>query len=178
MLAGYSYRSDRKALENLARSSAYLNAISNRLAASSHRCRFLGMVLGNAVSELIDPQDKRMKFCTEELSSSEGQWYSRLTMIHDAIGPISNLKPSGASSIKTLGKLAKPSTSKAKRTINPSSPPRYRNATSKITSIEEINDSSPSESDDLPMYQKPDSDPSDEDEDPTLVQRNKPEVPV
>lgn len=174
MLAGYSYRQDLKNLVNLSRSSMYLNAISNRLAASSQRARFLGMVLGNAVSELVDAEDKRMAFTTEELNSSDGQWYTNLTKVDDTIGLIKDLKPVEASSAKSLGQRSRPVTSNVKST-KLTKPP---NASSKIISIEEINDSSESESEDLPMYEKPDSDPSDEDEDPTLVQRNKPTAPV
>ena len=174
MLAGYSYRQDPNALENVSRSSVYLNAISNRLAASSQRSRFLGMVLGNAVSELVDAENKRMKFTTEELNSSDGQWYTNLTNVDDTIGVIKDLKPVETSSAKSLGKRSRPVTSKAESSKLTNLP----NASSKIISIEEINDSSESESDDLPVYEKPDSDPSDEDEDPTLVQRNRPTAPV
>ena len=174
MLAGYSYRQDPKALVDLSRSSVYLNAISNRLAASSPRARFLGMALGNAVSELVDSKDKRMVFSTEELSSLDGQWYTNLTKVNDAIGLIKDLKPVEASFAKSLGKRSRPVTRKAESTKLT----KPTNTSSKIISIEEINDSSESESEDLPMYEKPDSDPSDEDEDPTLVQRNKPTAPV
>ena len=174
MLAGYSYRQDPKALVDLSRSSVYLNAISNRLAASSPRARFLGMILGNAVSELVDAKDKRMVFSTEELSSPDGHWYTNLTKVNDAIGLIKDLKPVEASSAKSLGKRSRPVTSNVK-SAKLTKPP---NASSKIISIEEINDSSEAESEDLPMYEKPDSDLSDEDEDPTLVQRNKLTAPV
>ena len=132
------------------------------------------MVLGNAVSALVDTEDKRMKFTAEELNSSDGQWYINLTNVEDTIGLIKDLKPLEAFSVKSLGKRARPVTSNAKPT-KLAKPP---NASSKIISIEEINDSSESESDDLPMYGKPDSDPSDEDEDPTLVQRDRPTAPV
>ena len=132
------------------------------------------MVLGNAVSALVDTEDKRMKFTAEELNSSDGQWYINLTNVEDTIGLIKDLKPLEAFSVKCLGKRARPVTSNAKPT-KLTKPP---NASSKIISIEEINDSSESESDDLPMYGKLDSDPSDEDEDPTLVQRDRPTAPV
>ena len=174
LLAGYSYRHDRRTLETLSQSSVYLNAISNRLAASSNRARFLGMALGNAMSALVDAEDKRMKFTAEELNSPDGQWYINLTKVEDTIGLIEDLKPVEASSVKSLGKRARPVTSNSKPTKFTKPP----NASSKIISIEEINDSSESESDDLPMYGKPDSDSSDEEEDPSLVQRNKPTAPV
>ena len=132
------------------------------------------MVLGNAVSELVDAEDKRMKFTAEELDSSDGQWYISLTKVEDTIGLIKDLKPIEASSVKSLGKRASPVTSNAKPT-KLTKPP---NTSSKIISIEEINDSSESESEDLPMYGKPDSDPSDDDEDSSLVQRNRPTAPV
>ena len=132
------------------------------------------MVLGNAVSELVDAEDKRMKFTAEELDSPDGQWYTNLTKVDDTIGLIKDLKPVKASSAISLGKRSRPVTSNAVPT-KLTKPP---NASSKIISIEEINDSSESESDDLPTYGKPDSDPSDEDEDPALVQRNRPTAPV
>jgi telomere length regulation protein len=59
---------------------------------------------------------------------------------------------------------------------------RASNAQSvKVVSIEEIGDSENDESEedeDLIPYEKPDEDPSDSDDDPTLVQRNKPTPPV
>lgn len=174
LLAGYSYRHDRRALKTLSQSSMYLNAISNRLAASSPRARFLGMVIGNAVSELVDAEDKRMKFTAEELNSPDGQWYTNLTKVDDTIGLIKDLKLVEASSAISLGKRSRPVT----RNAVPTKLTKPPNASSKIISIEEIDDSSETESDDLPMYGKPDSDPSDEDEDPALVQRNRPTAPV
>ena len=115
-----------------------------------------------------------MTFSSEEIKSTDGQWYRSLTSVEDVIGSIEDLKPRALvlkspssrpiQTAGTNGKITKPSTK------TPS--------TSKIVSIEEILGSSDSEDDDLPMYEKPDSDESDEDEDPTLVQRNRPTVPV
>ena len=158
---------------NLSRSSIYLNAVSNRLAASSQRARFLGMVVGTAFSELADPKDKRMAFSTDEMNSSDGQWYRSLTRVNDPLGLIENLKSASAplaeSSVKPSRSIKANISGSSKKTAQPSS---------KIISIEEIDDSSESETEDLPMYEKPDSDPEDEDEDPTLVQRNRPTAPV
>ena len=157
----------------LSRSSLYLNAVSNRLAASSQRARFLGMVVGTAFSELADPKDKRMAFSTDEMDSSDGRWYRSLTRVNDPVGSFEHLKSTSAPPIKPhvkpsiLSKSNNPGT-----TIKPAKP------SSKVISIEEIDNSSGSEAEDLPMHEKPDTDPEDEDEDPTVVQRNRPTAPV
>ena len=174
MLTGYAYRADQKSLKILARSSVYLNAISNRIAASSQRARFLGMVAGTAISGIVDAEDKRMVFSAEELSSSDGQWYSDLTTVNDMVGSVGDLKPTQVPSNKSLGRYTKSAMSYPKVHKPPGAP----NTGSRIISIEEVEDGSETEVEDLPMYEKPDSDPSDDDEDPTLVQRNGPTAPV
>lgn len=174
MLAGYVFREDRTKLVNISRSSVYLNSISNRLAASSPRARFLGMVVGTAISELIDAEDKRMVFGAEELQGPDGLWYKSLTHVQDEIGSIRDLKVSPKSTPSATRN--KKATITTKKTAPSTKQAKPGNATSKIISIEEIEGSSDAE--DLPMYEKPDSDPSDEDEDPTLVQRDKPTAPV
>ena len=173
VLAGYAFRGDKEYLTHLSRSSIYLNAVSNRLAASSQRARFLGMVFGTAVSELVDPKDRQMAFSTDEMNSADGQWYRSLTTVNDSLGRIEDLRP--ASAPPTGSSVPRP------LSVNSNAParPKKRNQpSSKVISIEEINDSSESEAEDLPMYEKPDSDPEDEDEDATLVQRDRPTAPV
>ncbi|KAL6715766.1 telomere binding protein [Lecanora helva] len=174
MLTGYCFRADRSQMSNITRSSVYLNTISNRLAASSSRARFLGMVVGTATSELVDSPDMRMKFGTEELDSSDGMWYRKLPTVNDSIGVIEDFKTFPSRSSEEVIKAGKP----AKIQEAPTKSTAPKKAASKIISIEELDESSESEDEDLPMYEKPDSDPSDEDEDPTLVQRNKPTAPV
>lgn len=173
MLAGYAFRGDEAYLKHLSRSSIYLNAVSNRLAASSQRARFLGMVVGTAFSELVDPTDKRMAFSTDEMDSSDGQWYRSLTIVNDSLGSVEDLKSASASlnesSVQPIRSIDSSNSGRSKKSAQTSS---------KVISIEEIDDSSESEAEDLPMYEKPDSDPEDEDEDPTLVQRNRPTAPV
>lgn len=158
---------------HLSRSSLYLNAVSNRLAASSQRARFLGMVVGTAFSELVDPKDKRMAFSAGEINSSEGQWYRSLTRVNDSLGSIEDLKLASALPIESSVQRSK--VVKSSASARPKKPAQ---TSSKIISIEEIDDSSESEAEDLPMYAKPESDPDDEDDDPTLVQRNRPTAPV
>ena len=173
MLAGYAFREDEAYVMHLTRSSIYLNAISNRLAASSQRARFLGMVVGTAISELVDPKDKRMAFSTDEMNSSDGLWYRSLTKVKDPLGSIEDLKSASAALTESSVKSSKSVDSNAS-----ARPKKPAQVSSKVISIEEIDDSSESEAEDLPMYGKPDSDPEDEDEDPTLVQRNRPTAPV
>lgn len=174
MVAGYAHRADASYLSNLARSSLYINAISNRLAASSQRASFLGMIVGTAISELVDPKGNRMAFSSEDINSTDGQWYRSLTGVKDAIGSIEDLKPTGLA----LKKSSSQTTKTAVSDIKIPKQPTKLSSTSKIVSIEEIVDSSESEEEDLPTYEKPDSDEEDEDEDPTLVQRDKPTAPV
>lgn len=173
MLTGYAFRGDEAYLKQLSRSSIFLNAVSNRLAASSQRARFLGMVAGTAFSELVDPKDKRMAFSTDEMDSSDGQWYRSLTTINDSLGSVEDLKSASAplneSSVQPIRSTNSSTSGRSKKPAQTSS---------KVISIEEIDDSSESEAEDLPLYEKPDSDPEDEDEDPTLVQRNRPTAPV
>ena len=174
MLLGRIGRGDKPELLNISRSSVHLNAVSNRLASSSPRARFLGMVYGTAISDLVDPKEKRMRFSAEEIDSADGLWYRSLTSIHDKVGSIADLELEHE-------KAAKPTVTINPAKARPSStakPAKVANMTSKIVSIEELDNSSESEDEDLPSYQKPDSDPEDEDEDPTLVQRDRPTAPV
>ena len=171
MISGYYFRADQSHLKELSRSSDYLNAVSNRLGASSPRAKFLGMVVGTAVSELVDQKDRQMKFGSDDLNSPDGLWYRSLPKINDTIGSLADLKVTTVMPTKPPTKTGKPKTKSKKSTV-------ATRPASKVISIEEINDDPDSEDEDLPMYQKPDSDPSDEDEDPTLVQRDKPTAPV
>jgi len=157
----------------MAQSSLYIRAISNRLAASSPRSQFLGMVVGTAVSELIDPEDKRMKFSMSEIDDEDGKWYRSLCKHNDIIGSVDDLKAIAVRSGKGLTKAAgKQSSTKKEKDV------KQKPVTqSKIISIEEITEDS-GDDDDLPTYEKPDSDEEDSDEDATLVQRNKPTAPV
>ncbi len=169
LLIGHLHKLKENWLRDLARSSLYINAISNRLAASSSRSRFLGMILGTSVSELIDPADRRMTFGAEEMETDDGKWYRSLIRIFDRIGSLEDLKISKES--KSLGEHAKiPRAVSVPRKIEPSQ--------SKVVAIEEVEEDSESSDDDIPVYQKPDSDEEDEEEDPTLIQRDKLSPPV
>ena len=175
ILAGYVHRMDSQFLANLSRSSSYLNAISNRLAAPSTRASILGMYVGTAVSELVDPPNKRMNFSSEEMKSADGRRYLHLISVQDSVGSMEDLKLDQA--VKNVF-----STEEGKNLdiheVNAIKSTAPRPTPSKIISIEEVDDEPESEDEDLPMYEKPDSDPSDSDEDPTLIDRSKPAAPV
>lgn len=125
------------------------------------------MVVGTAISNLIDKPDKKMNFGMEEMNSSESTWYKSLTSVQDRIGSISSLKTPTADKLKESETIPGSTTNRAKQPIEP---------ISKIVHIEEVG--SDDEDDGLIPYEKPDSDEEDEDDDPTLVQRNKPIAPV
>lgn len=131
------------------------------------------MVVGTAFSELVDPKNKRLTFSADEMNSSDGQWYRSLARVNDSVGSIKDLKPASAPPTTSSTQLTKLVNSK-----EPARPKEPAQSTSKVISIEEIDESPESEAEDLPMYEKPDSDPDDEDEDPTIVQRNRPTAPV
>lgn len=174
LLIGYAHRKIPAHVAEIARSSPYLNAISNRLAASSHRVSVLGMYLGTAMSRLVDPPERRMNFGSEEMTSAQGQRYLSLTGLRDPLGSIDDLRHREVKSELSVRPAKKP-TAKENKSNERSGKP---STGSKIISIEEVDDGSESENEDLPMYTKPDSDPSDSDEDPTVIERNKPTAPV
>lgn len=125
-----------------------------------------------AVSERVDAPAKKLNFGVEGVDSDEGKWYRNLVHVEDAVGSMDDLVP--AKSKATLKPIQKPSKKPEQNKKAPSS--------SKIVEITEITDESDnntdSSDDNLPIYAKPDSDQEDEEEDPTLIQRNKPVAPV
>lgn len=154
------------------RSGAHLGAISNRLATSSPRARFLGMVVGEALSSLVDKGDKIMDFKMDEMKSPEAIWYKGLVTVSDTLGP---LDPLTSKLQATVTKKAQP------RPVQRPNISKAAQGGSKIVAIEEVEESDSdheSDNNDLVPYAKPDSDEEDSDEDATLVSRNKPTAPV
>lgn len=155
------------------RSGAHLNVVSNRLASSSHRARFLGMVVGEALSSLVDKGDKKMDFKVEEMGTAEANWYKSLVNVTDTTGSLELLKPGVATEAV---KKMQPHNSKAIPQA------KAGQIGSKIISIEEVEtdeeENIDSDNDGLTPYAKPDSDIEDSDEDATLITRNKPTAPV
>lgn len=161
-------------MQEIGRSGVFLSSVSNRLAASSTRARFLGMTVGTAISELIEQPGKGMKFDLPDMKSEEAAWYLSLIKRKDTLGSLDSLRSPNNSN------LQKPA---AKRAEKPKVPTQKQGnqPRSKIVAIEEIDEAEneeDEEDEDLIPYEKPDDDLSDDDEDPTLVQRNKPTPPV
>ncbi|KAL8969510.1 MAG: hypothetical protein Q9183_001966 [Haloplaca sp. 2 TL-2023] len=179
LLAGYVHRADPQHLLDLTRSSPYLNAISNRLAASSPRASMLGMYVGTAISELVDTPDKRMNFGSDEVHGPSGKRFTSLTKIQDPLGSIEDFKRE-ESEDKELS--SKPQELLAGHKHQSPQGTSKAPTKSRIIAIEEIDSENESqnedEDDELPVYAKPDSDQSDSDEDPTVIERNKPTAPV
>ncbi|QGA14327.1 hypothetical protein EYB26_001980 [Talaromyces marneffei] len=174
LAAGYLHRLQPAELYSIGRSSLYLNAVSNRLAASSERSRFLGMIVGMAISELVEPAGQAMKFDLDGFDAEEAEWYLSLTRVDDKMSSIQDLQKLEAVKEKIWKRVK---TTKPNDTWVPS--PRIQRESSKIVAIEEIMDEDVEDEDEEFMpYAKPDSDASDSEDDPTLVQRGKPTAPV
>lgn len=167
MIFGRLYREDSAYTKDLTKGSLYINAISNHLSASSPRAQFLGMIVGNTVSSMVDTQEKRLEFDMEELKGIEGTEYRALISIRDSIGRIEDIATA----------LTNDTPPKKSRKSHLPKQVVQKAENSKVMSIEEIEEDSNSD-DDLPIFVKPDSDKEDEDDDPTLIQRNKASAPV
>ncbi|KAH9994899.1 telomere length regulation protein-domain-containing protein [Xylariaceae sp. FL0662B] len=168
--AGYVHRLAPIKLTIILRSSPYLNAISNRLAAPQNRARFLGMVVGEALSGLVHGKETKLDFKMDEMNTDEANWYKSLVHISDKAGPLDPLRalftPSEvAKTPKSIKSVARPGPKPSKL------PPKTGFV------IEEIEDDEDEDTDLVP-YAKPDSDAEDSDDDPTLINRDKPKAPV
>ncbi|ORY08854.1 telomere length regulation protein-domain-containing protein [Clohesyomyces aquaticus] len=173
---GYIQRSAPMFLTMMAKSSYHVNGVSNRIGASSPRARFLGMVVGSAISRMVDKPDLQLKFDLDGANATEAKWYERLTQVNDRIGSIKDLQAPG-----TVGGVNNKTPSK-KRPLNTQEKPQAlsKSAITEISGprIVEILSGSEDEEDDLVPYAKPDSDPEDDTDDPTMIERNKPTAPV
>lgn len=168
---GYLHRLDDQAIRMLSRSSLFVTAVSNRLAASLPRARFLGMIVALAVSKIVDDPDKLLNFDVEEMAGEEAKSWLNIVMTEDGVGTLEDLKKIGVVSTS----LQQHSHSKAIGIHLAISQPPRTGTSSKVVAIDEIYDLD--EQDVIP-YPKPDEDLSDSEEDPTLIDRSKPTAPV
>ncbi|KAI9828662.1 MAG: telomere binding protein [Thelocarpon impressellum] len=128
------------------------------------------MIVGRAISELIDKPENKMVFGGEEMDNIEARWYLSLTKANDRIGHLRDLKKHPSSASKPQPVKIEPA-SQAK--------PNEHKKETKVISIEEVvDDGNDSEDDEFVPYEKPDSDEEDEEEDATLVSREKATAPV
>jgi telomere length regulation protein len=129
------------------------------------------MVVGESLSGLTDAKTKKLDFHSDEMQSEEAIAYKQLVHCQDQPGSFDQLR----TTVDQQAAPRKPIISKKTRptkTVPPAKTPTR--PTGFI--IEEVDDDS--EDDDIVPLTKPDSDPEDSDEDPTLITRNKPKPPV
>ncbi|KAF2799128.1 hypothetical protein K505DRAFT_295246 [Melanomma pulvis-pyrius CBS 109.77] len=178
MACGYVHRSQPMFLMLMAKSSYHVSGMSNRIGATSPRARFLGMAVGTAISSMVDKPELQLKFDLEGNEATEAKWIQRLTNVDDKIGVIKDLEFEENKSVSTQ-----------KIPLRGGAPPMQTRDTKKMPQkpsiteitgprIVEILDESSDEDDDLRVYEKPDSDPEDDTDDPTEINRNKPTAPV
>jgi len=177
--AGILHRVQPMSVFVLARSSTHMTGTSNRLNSSSVHARVLGMCVAMAISTLVDKDGQKMNFDIEDVKTEEAKSLmglinvsDRISQLSDAVAYINGPKPQPA------GLATRPSTETEKPKINSGTKSRITemdHANSGPRVIEILSDD---EGDDLVPYSKPDSDPEDDDDDPTLVNRNKPRAPV
>lgn len=165
-------------LTMMAKSSYHVTGMSNRIGATSPRARFLGMAIGTAISKIVDKPESQLKFDLEGAEAVEAKWFQRLTEVNDRMGELKDLKPQEQKlqSIPHRGRQQ----GKQPSQIRPNTKSSKISAVTEKTGpvIMEILDDSTEEDDDLMPYEKPDSDPEDDTDDPTEINRNKPIAPV
>ena len=155
-------------VKDVGRSGIFLNAISNRLAAANTQSRFLGMIVGTAISQLIEQPGKALRFDLEEMESEEATGYLNLVKTKDKLGSLDSLNPQKETEPKTQKPDKVPS-------VTPSQPRPSQQ--SKIVAIEEIDDEDEDDVEEIP-YENPDADESDSEDDPTVANQQKPTPPV
>jgi telomere length regulation protein len=132
------------------------------------------MIVGMAISQLIEPAGSAMKFDLEEVESERAKWYLALVRAEDSIGSLEPLRVQNVENRISIKKNSKKLSSR----LSPQDYPAASSHASKVISIEEITDDDEKEGDDLIPHEKPDTDASDSEDDPTLIRRSKPTAPV
>ena len=179
LTAGYIHRKQPMMLFAFAKSSIQTHSMSNRLKASSQRAQWLGMLVGMGLSALADKTGSKLVFDDESMQTSEAQWYLGLVNVQDKIGSPEKFRVKPSQQIEQLpirkaGQVGVQGLNAKKAAIPRPSKPSPGQQISRIIEIESDED----DDDDIIPYAKPDSDPEDSDEDPTLVNRDKPKTPV
>lgn len=135
------------------------------------------MAVGCAISKMVDKHDLQLKFDMEGDEALEAKWYQRLTGVDDKLRDIKDLKKQNKNSVSKMPALTKKHLSQKKEKKDDAS---KAPAVTEITGprIVEILDESSDEDGDIVAYEQPDSDPEDDTDDPTEINRNKPTAPV
>ncbi|KAF2855446.1 hypothetical protein T440DRAFT_413901 [Plenodomus tracheiphilus IPT5] len=167
--SGYVLRTQPMFLTMMAKSTYHINGMSNRIGAASARTRFLGIAVGIAISKMVDKPELQLKFDLEGAEDGESKWYQQLTKVNDKVGSIQDLASSR--------KIKVPAGDLAKSKPKPA-PKAPRSQMIQGPRVIEILSDDEDDDDDLLAYEKPDSDPEDDTDDPTAVNRNKPTATV
>lgn len=167
--AGYLHRMSPMKLALVAKGTAFMGMVSKRLEASQIRARLLGMIVGEALSQLVEKSDKKLDFKMEETKTEDALWYKGLVDVSDAVGPVDPLRTSGE--VDTRRHAPKPS--KKTKPV-----PKPIPSVSKAKAIIEEIESDEDMDDDIVPLTKPDDDDEDSDDDPETVRRDKPKAPV
>jgi telomere length regulation protein len=183
--AGYVHRRSPMALLMSVRSSGHMQGVSNRLDASNSRARWLGMVVGTALSGLVDKAGSKLSFGTDDMQTPETKRYMDLVNTDDQPGTLEDFtKLVADTDRRRQAKTHKPVPPRqlmpkidGKPTFGPVRPPAKAQTEVEGAKVAEISDTD-SDDDDLTPYAKPDSDAEDSDEDATLVNRDKSRAPV
>ncbi|KAH7170773.1 telomere length regulation protein-domain-containing protein [Dactylonectria macrodidyma] len=176
LAAGYVYRISPIKLIMLLRTGSYLSTISNRIGATQIRARFLGMIVGESLSALIDNKEKKLDFHMEETDTDEAQQLKNLVKVSDQPGPVDQIL--SETQAQSISQHRKPASTVSKPDIKrPKPKPKPAISTPKPKAIIQEIDSSDEDDDEFTPYAK-DTDPEDSDDDATLVQRNKVKAPV
>ncbi|KAF8451513.1 telomere length regulation protein-domain-containing protein [Terfezia claveryi] len=184
LCAGYLHRANPAALKRIVQSSVYLNGISNRLATQSPRARFLGMVVGEVLSGLVDDKGMKLDFKMEEMEEMEATWWKGLVGVEDKVGDIYGLERVDVGSrIKGEGrkKVAKRRNISVQEVTEGMDEEEYvvEVLNGEIEEIDEVKGDSSDDDDEFQPYPKPEDDEEDDEvDDPTLVNRNKTPPPV
>lgn len=167
--AGYLHRLFPMKLALLVKGGGFMRMVSKRLEASQIRARLLGMIVGEALSGLVEKSDKKLNFKMEETKTEEALWYKSLVDVSDVIGSVDSLKSSEQSSSHRIP---------PKISRKPPSATKPTPTTSKSKAIIEVVDSDEDMEDDIIPMTKPDNDDVESDDDPETVRRDKPKAPV
>jgi telomere length regulation protein len=159
-----------ESLKAAVRSSDYLNGVSKHLSSSSTRSRWLGMVVATMVSGVVDTSGPKIEFDDEAMRTPEAEWYKSLTTIDDEPSATWTLSDLFSEEVQPF-RGPKPTVSLPIRKQKVKLERSKKAKPAKSNVIEVVDD-------DIVGYAKPDSDPEDEEEDPTLINRDKPRPPV
>lgn len=168
--AGYLHRLAPVKLALLLKSGGFNQMVSKRLAASQTRARLLGMIVGEALSALVDKGDKKLDFKMEETKSEDLMWYKRLVSVSDVPGRWDSL----VNHQQNDEEWERPS--KSPRQPRPALKEVVE--TSQAKGIIEVVESDDEMEDDIVPLKKPVDDAEDSDDDPETIRRDRPKAPV